>query len=131
MVPRHGARNCCLGETLYFLEYDNAYLESDNALPVSLTLPLRQERFESKTMFSFFDGLIPEGWLLNIAERNWKISRRDRMGLLLTCCRDCIGNVSVIPNEHEGVHGPVRRTREVSIFGELNYGRRRRATTGL
>lgn len=85
----------------FSFEYDKAYLESDNALPVSLTLPLRQERFESKTMFSFFDGLIPEGWLLNIAERNWKISRRDRMGLLLTCCRDCIGNVSVIPIKQE------------------------------
>lgn len=77
--------------------YDEAYLNSENALPVSITLPLRQEAYESKTLFSFFDGLIPEGWLLNIAERNWKVSRRDRMGLLLTCCRDCIGNVSVIP----------------------------------
>lgn len=77
--------------------YDEAYLDSENALPVSITLPLRQEAYESKTLFSLFDGLIPEGWLLNIAERNWKVSRRDRMGLLLTCCRDCIGNVSVIP----------------------------------
>lgn len=85
----------------FTFEYDKAYLESENALPVSLTLPLRQEKFESKTMFSFFDGLIPEGWLLNIAERNWKISRRDRMGLLLTCCRDCIGNVSIVPIKQE------------------------------
>lgn len=85
----------------FTFEYDKAYLDSDDALPVSLTLPLRQEAFESKTLFSFFDGLIPEGWLLNIAERNWKVSRRDRMGLLLTCCRDCIGNVSVVPIKQE------------------------------
>lgn len=81
----------------FTFQYDKAYIELDNALPVSLTLPLREEAFESKTMFSFFDGLIPEGWLLNIAERNWKINRRDRMGLLLTCCGDCIGNVSIMP----------------------------------
>lgn len=81
----------------FTFEYDEDYLNSENALPVSITLPLRQEAYESKTLFSFFDGLIPEGWLLSIAERNWKVSRRDRMGLLLTCCLDCIGNVSVIP----------------------------------
>lgn len=81
----------------FTFEYDKAYLCSEEALPVSITMPLRQKPYESKTLFSFFDGLIPEGWLLNIAERNWKVSRRDRMGLLLTCCRDCIGNVSVVP----------------------------------
>ena len=79
--------------------YDGQYLNMPQARPVSLTLPLREEPYASKVMFSFFDGLIPEGWLLNIAERNWKINRRDRMGLLLACCRDCIGNVSVKPIE--------------------------------
>lgn len=77
--------------------YDETYLSSLDALPVSITLPLQEETFKSKTLFSFFDGLIPEGWLLNIAERNWKVNRKDRMGLLLSCCRDCIGNVSVEP----------------------------------
>jgi serine/threonine-protein kinase HipA len=60
-----------------------------------MTLPLREEAYTSKVLFPFFDGLIPEGWLLDIAQRNWKIDPRDRMGLLLACCRDCIGNVSV------------------------------------
>jgi serine/threonine-protein kinase HipA len=46
-------------------------------------------------MLPFFDGLIPEGWLLEIAEKNWKLNPRDRMGLLLACCRDCIGAVSI------------------------------------
>ena len=77
--------------------YDMSYLALKNAQPVSLTLPLQEEPFRSNILFSFFDGLIPEGWMLNIAERNWKINRRDRMALLLACCRDCIGNVSVEP----------------------------------
>ena len=38
---------------------------------------------------------IPEGWLLDIAEETWKLNPRDRMGLLLACCRDCIGAASV------------------------------------
>ena len=81
----------------YIFVYDESYLNMPEAQPVSLTLPLRKEPFENNVMFSFFDGLIPEGWMLNIAERNWKINRRDRMALLLTCCRDCIGNVGVVP----------------------------------
>ena len=85
----------------YIFAYDEAYLSLPDAQPVSLTLPLRQEPYINNVMFSFFDGLIPEGWMLNIAERNWKINRRDRMALLLTCCRDCIGNVSVIPINSE------------------------------
>lgn len=85
----------------YVFAYTHEYLSEADALPVSLTLPLQQEEFKSKTLFSFFDGLIPEGWLLNIAERNWKLNRRDRMGLLLSCCRDCIGNVSIKPIEQE------------------------------
>lgn len=87
----------------YSFSYDEEYLSLPDAQPVSLTLPLRQEPYINNVMFSFFDGLIPEGWMLNIAERNWKINRRDRMGLLLSCCRDCIGNISIAPviNEEE------------------------------
>lgn len=84
-------------ETGYTFAYDKDYLAKEKVLPVSLTMPLREEPYHNNVMFSFFDGLIPEGWMLNIAERNWKINRRDRMGLLLTCCRDSIGNVSVEP----------------------------------
>jgi serine/threonine-protein kinase HipA len=80
----------------YFFEYDAAYLQNEHAKAVSLTLPLRKETYHSKTLFAFFDGLIPEGWLLEIAEKNWKLDERDRMGLLLVCCHDCIGAVSVI-----------------------------------
>lgn len=81
----------------YTFVYSKDFLSHDGVQSVSLTLPLREEPYHSNVLFSFFDGLIPEGWMLNIAERNWKINRRDRMGLLLTCCRDCIGNVSVEP----------------------------------
>jgi serine/threonine-protein kinase HipA len=79
--------------------YDKIYLESDKPVPVSLTLPLQKSEFVSHILFPFFDGLIPEGWLLDIAETNWKLDSRDRMSLLLACCKDCIGAVSVFPIE--------------------------------
>ncbi len=80
----------------YEFAYRPEYLAGDYAEPVSLTLPLRDEPYHREYLFPFFDGLIPEGWLLQIAEKNWKLDARDRMGLLLKTCRDCIGAVSVI-----------------------------------
>ena len=85
----------------YFFWYDSNYLNIPGSKPISLIMPLQIEPYHSKTMIPFFDGLIPEGWLLNIAEANWKINQRDRMSLLLTFCKDCIGAVSVIPYEGE------------------------------
>lgn len=84
-------------ENGYLFEYDADFLASDKAEPISLTLPLSDKPYRDKVLFPFFDGLIPEGWLLNIAEKNWKIDNRDRMSLLLACCKDCIGAVGVEP----------------------------------
>lgn len=86
-------------ENGFTFSYDPSYLSLDNPEPVSLTLPLSDKPFKSKTIFPFFDGLIPEGWLLEIAEKNWKLNPRDRMGLLLSCCHDCIGAVSIIEDK--------------------------------
>ena len=79
--------------------YDKMYLVREDAQPISLTLPLQTEPFVSPVLFPFFDGLIPEGWLLNVALRNTDISVLDRMSLLLLCCKECIGSVSVVPKQ--------------------------------
>ena len=89
----------------YEFRYLPEYLSSEMARAVSLTLPLREEIYTSSVLFPFFDGLIPEGWLLDVALRNTDISILDRMSLLMTCWKDCIGAVSVIPmEEKEGNH---------------------------
>ncbi len=87
----------------YEFSYDTDFLASDKAEPISLTMPLTDKPYRDKVLFPFFDGLIPEGWLLDIAEQSWKISARDRFSLLLACCKDCIGNVSVIPEKDKEV----------------------------
>ena len=88
------------GDGSYSFQYDEVYLRQPQAKPISLTLPLQPDAYKSTSMFAFFDGLIPEGWLLDIAEKNWKLQRRDRMGLLLTVCQDCIGNISIRAEEN-------------------------------
>ncbi|QNN43169.1 HipA N-terminal domain-containing protein [Pedobacter roseus] len=85
----------------YSYAYDKTYLKSSDSKPISQTLPLSKYPYNSRVLFSFFDGLIPEGWLLNFATKHWKIKGTDRFELLITLCRDTIGAVTVLPVEEE------------------------------
>ena len=84
-------------ENGYTFVYNVDYLQKKDSKAISLTIPLSEKPYNSQVLFPFFDGLIPEGWLLDIAEQSWKINSRDRMSLLLACCKDCIGAVSIVP----------------------------------
>ena len=79
----------------YHFQYNQSYIDNPIYGAISKTLPIREESYDSERMLPFFDGLIPEGWLLNIALDNWKLNPRDRMNLLLTLCDDNIGDVSI------------------------------------
>ena len=83
-------------ENGFSFTYTDEYISKGNRRPVSLTLPITHVPYTSSVLFPFFDGLIPEGWLLDIAEQSWKISSRDRMALLLACCKDCIGDSTLL-----------------------------------
>lgn len=96
----------------FTFSYDKDYLKREDAEAVSLTLPLTDEPYKDTVLFPFFDGLIPEGWLLNIAQNSWKINQRDRMSLLLACCKDCIGAVSIVPEQMENNKDTIKQISE-------------------
>jgi len=77
----------------YRFTYNKTWLAEGE--PVSLTLPLQAEPFESSKLFPFFAGLVPEGWYLEIVSRTIKVDKSDTFGLLIKTCSDCIGAVSV------------------------------------
>lgn len=81
----------------YVFQYDEQYVKEHPNKFITFNMPVTNKPYIDKRLFSFFDGLIPEGWLLDIASKNWKINRSDRMGLLLACCQNCIGAVSIKP----------------------------------
>lgn len=83
--------------TGYSFTYDKEYLALPDAQPVSLTLPLKDTPYESNSLFPFFLGLIPEGWLLDIISRTLKIDPENTFEILLSTCQDCIGAVKIIP----------------------------------
>ena len=94
-IQNHFAGIIAETEEGYSFVYDGEYLKREDRAAVSLTLPLRKEPYKTTILFPFFDGLIPEGWLLGVVSRNWKINQKDRFGLLLAACRDCIGDVCI------------------------------------
>ena len=79
----------------YEFQYDKLYVKKYPNQFITFGMPVTNRTYYSKRMFPFFDGLIPEGWLLNIAAKSWKINKNDRMGLLMACCQNAIGAVSV------------------------------------
>jgi len=82
-----------LREGGYRFVYDPTYLDFGPA--ISLTLPLQAAPFESRELFPFFAGLVPEGWYLRIVAPTIKVDETDTFGLLMNTCEDCIGAVSI------------------------------------
>lgn len=85
----------------YIFQYDEQYVKEHPSEFITFTMPVSVNPYTDERLFPFFEGLIPEGWLLEIASKNWKIDRNDRMGLLLACCENCIGAVSIVPIAEE------------------------------
>ncbi|MBU1044412.1 MAG: HipA N-terminal domain-containing protein [Candidatus Omnitrophica bacterium] len=78
----------------YTFEYNIEFLKKNISIAVSL--PPRIEPYESKKLFPFFKGLLPEGWYLEIVSATQKVDRNDLFGLLLsTTNTDTIGAVTV------------------------------------
>ena len=80
--------------TGYIFQYDYEFLQKN--IPISISLPPRQEPYHSKELFPFFKGLLPEGWYLNIVCATQKVDNKDSFGLLLASAGgDTIGAVTV------------------------------------
>jgi serine/threonine-protein kinase HipA len=80
----------------YVFQYDKDFLKQN--ISISISLPSREEPYRSKALFSFFKGLLPEGWYLNIVSAVQKVDSNDDFGVLLsTTSMDTIGAVTVRP----------------------------------
>ncbi len=104
LVRMDGAPAGIIAETESGFEftYLPEWLASESAVPVSLNLPLRQEPYASKYLHPFFQNLLPEGWLLELAGKKLKIAKDDDFGMLLATCADCVGAAEVIAIDEAG-----------------------------
>ncbi len=78
----------------YIFQYDKDFIKKN--IPISVSLPVQEEPFESEKLFPFFRGLLPEGWYLNIVSATQHVDSKDLFGVLLsTTSVDTIGAVTV------------------------------------
>ena len=62
---------------------------------VSLTMPVKQTSFEYDRFPPFFEGLLPEGMMLEGLLRQTKIDRNDLLSQLISVGQDLVGFVTV------------------------------------
>jgi serine/threonine-protein kinase HipA len=76
-------------------KYTFTYADEYDGPPISQTMPVEQGRFEFDGFPPFFDGLLPEGEMLEGLLRQAKIDRSDCFGQLVAVGGDLVGAVTV------------------------------------
>ena len=96
----HGNRAGVLTEVSpaeYYFEYDENY----EGEAVSLTMPLNHKKYGYKSFPPFFEGLLPEGIMLEGLLRIAKIDKIDYFSQLIATGNDLVGAVTVKSMEDE------------------------------
>ena len=81
----------------YIFVYDDHYA----AEPVSLTMPVANKKYSFLSFPSFFEGLLPEGIMLEGLLKINKIDNKDYFSQLIATGNDLVGAVTVKPTDHE------------------------------
>jgi serine/threonine-protein kinase HipA len=114
-------------------QYDDDWLGWEQAFPVSLSLPLREDRFIGNPVIAVFDNLLPDNDQIRsrLAERV-RAGGSDAYSLLAVVGRDCVGALQFLPEgDDPGPAGsldgrPLEDTEIAAMLGDL-----RRAPLGL
>jgi serine/threonine-protein kinase HipA len=110
------------GQTVF--EYAQAWLEKPGATALSVSLPLRKERFNRNESRGFFAGILPDESKREIIARNLGISARNDFAMLERIGGECAGAVTFITTG-QSLPAPDYRYRTISsrqladIFKEL------------
>lgn len=72
----------------YRFKYDESYLNGANNRPISITIPLRKEEYESSILFPVFINMLSEGSNKRMQCRMLKIDENDYFSLLLATTKD-------------------------------------------
>jgi len=77
--------------------YSQEWLETEHAVALSLSLPLRQERFKRAECRPFFAGLLPEDLQRHLIARSLGVSENNDFVLLDKIGGECAGAVTFLP----------------------------------
>jgi len=79
-------------------QYDRSWLEWDSAIPVSLSMPLREDRYIGDPVIAVLENLLPDNEPIRrrLAERA-HADGYDAYSLLAAVGRDCVGALQILP----------------------------------
>ena len=77
--------------------YDEGWLSSNEAMPLSASLPLRSGKFKDKECRPFFAGLLPEEEKRDLVAKRFGVSERNDFAILEKIGAECAGAVSLLP----------------------------------
>jgi len=99
------------GQLLF--EYAESWLGNPNAIPLSHSLPLREEQFTQKECRGFFGGILPEAVNRKTIARILGISDKNDFAMLEQIGGECAGAITFLP---QGTEAPAddSRYREIS-----------------
>ena len=86
---------------------------------LSLSLPVRAERFSQGSVRPFLDGLLPEGEARRVIARDLMVDPDDTFGLIALLGRDCAGALVIQPLDDERPPGVTTTTAEPLSHSEL------------
>jgi serine/threonine-protein kinase HipA len=89
----------CLFEKEKNKSYEFAYLEGYRGSAISLTMPISQKTYHFDCFPPFFDGFLPEGFMLDALLRKAKLDKNDRFEQLMRVGGELVGNITVEQDE--------------------------------
>jgi serine/threonine-protein kinase HipA len=89
--------------------YDQSWLGTEHATPVSLSLPLREDPYKGESVVAVFENLLPDSDILRkrVAEKVGA-DGTDAYSLLSEIGRDCIGALQFLPDDDRNAYDPSR-----------------------
>ena len=78
-------------------KYDSSWLKNKNLSALSVSLPKREKRFNTKECRPFFAGLLPEQNQRSIIARNLGVSKNNDFSLLEKLGEDVAGILQILP----------------------------------
>jgi len=83
-------------------QYSGEWINSKNAFPISVSLPLKESVFDRGVSEAFFGNLLPESGIRTKIARYYGFSEKNNFAMLNAIGSECAGALMIVP-ENESI----------------------------
>ena len=107
--------------------YSEDYLNAPDAMPISLSMPLKSESYDPAQTRNFFEGLLPEGFLRRTVAENNRTDAADYLSLLEMLGSECLGAIQIKGPDYKRIEPCYRKLEPELMFALAAEGATRSA----